>query len=329
MEYDFSVIKKQLFEGELGILEQERIQYTGKFWSVFFITVIFALGMGFLAVIATVRNCSHTWLYYLLFVLICITGTGFLGVRHTRFKKSFRAKFKEQVIPFLAKKYDERLSYYPADGLIREYSESGIYPRNVDRYRAEDTFRGQFDLTAFSFGEIFTEYKTVTTNSKGQTSEQWHTIFKGILFVSDFHKHFSGETFVDADNMERIFGRVGRRFQKWNASRKGDLIKLENPEFENYFAVYSTNEQEGRYILTPSMMERMVNVRQKMNSLVSFSFRNNHMYVAVSKNEDFFEPVIYRTLFREKEYQVWWELLVTMSQIVEDLNLNTRIWTRE
>lgn len=329
MEYDFSVLKQQLFDGVLGSLERERKQFTGRLRRVFFFSVAFSLLFFALAVLFTIQHYPMVWQLYLLSVMALLTGWGIWLYRHLKFKDGFRAAFKEQVIPFIAKKYDERLEYYPYDDLMKEYMASGIFTREYDRYKAEDTFRGTFDLTTFSFGEIFTEYKTVTTDSKGNRQEHWHTIFRGLLFASDFHKHFSGETFVDTDTMERMFGKLGRRFQKWNTSRKGDLIKMENPEFEKQFAVYSTNEQEARYILTPSMMERMNTLREKMNAPIAFSFRNNHLYIAVSKQGDFFEPTIYRTLLREEIYRSWWELLVAMSRIVEDMNLNTRIWTRE
>ncbi len=329
MEYDFSVLKQQLFDGLLGDLERERKQFTRRSAQAFFFSIVCSLLFFTFAILFAIQHYPMVWLLYLLAAMALLTGLGILLYRHSKFKARFRAAFKEQVIPFIAKKYDERLDYYPYDGLMKEYDASGLFTREYDRYKAEDTFRGTFDLTTFSFGEIFTEYKTVTTDSKGNRQEQWHTIFRGLLFVSDFHKHFSGETFVDVDTMERMFGKLGRRFQKWNTSRKGDLIKMENPGFEKQFAVYSTNEQEARYILTPSMMERMIALREKMNTPIAFSFRNNHLYVAVSKQEDFFEPTIYRTLLREERYRSWWELLVAMSRIVEDLNLNTRIWTRE
>ncbi len=212
---------------------------------------------------------------------------------------------------------------------MNEYSASGMFVRRYDRSKAEDTFRGQFDLTTFAFGEVFTEYKSVSTDSKGRRKESWHTIFRGIFFTSDFNKNFSGETYVDVDTMERMLGKFGRKFQKMNASRSGELIRMENPEFEKHFAVYSTDEQECRYILTPSMMEKMVNLRNKLSADIAFSFRNNHLYVAVNKTDNFFEPKIFTSLYDEKEYKIWWELISSMSQIVEDLNLNTRIWTRQ
>jgi len=75
------------------------------------------------------------------------------------------------------------------------------------------------------------------------------TIFSGLFFHSDFHKHFSGRTFVVPDRSEQLLGRWARKLQ--NLSRNEPLIEMENTDFERAFAVHSTDPIEARYILTP------------------------------------------------------------------------------
>ena len=49
------------------------------------------------------------------------------------------------------------------------------------------------------------------------------------------------------------------------SSRFGRLeeIELEDPEFMEHFRVYSTDQVEARYILSPSMMERLLAFRRE------------------------------------------------------------------
>ncbi len=185
-----------------------------------------------------------------------------------------------------------------------------------------------FDQTQFAFGEIFTEYKTVTTDGKGNRKETWHTVFKGLFFTADFNKHFNGETIIDQDNMERMFGGLGRKFQQWNGSRDGDLIRMENPEFEKRFAVYSTDEQECRYILTPSLMERILQLNEATGRSICLSFRNSNVYLAHSFRKELFEPGVYRQALDKEEAAFLMNIIDKMAGIVEDLNLNTRIWSK-
>ena len=59
-----------------------------------------------------------------------------------------------------------------------------------------------------------------------------------------------------------MFGFLGTKLQKMNKGR-GDLVKLENPEFESEFAVYSGDQIESRYILSSSLMERILSFKKQ------------------------------------------------------------------
>ncbi|MDF3025801.1 MAG: galanin [Fluviicola sp.] len=326
MEINFAQLQADLIAGDLGVLESERRAYTKKFWKYFLICLAFFIGVPLVIFIVS----PDSMLAALITGGVILVGSAiFLGIGYNRFYKHFKEQFKGKVIPAVVKFVDERLSYDPNLGLMDKYAESKIFTQRYDRHKAEDTISGKFDLTDFAFGEIHTEYKTVTTDKNGRRQEHWHTIFKGMFFVSDFHKNFHGETMIDMDFMERYLGKLGRKFQQWNSSRDGDLVKLENPEFEKKFAVYSTDEQECRYILTPSMMERLLEMSKKLNFKISISFRNNQVYIAVFNNMDLFEPSVFGSLLKEEDYKIIITILKSMTGIIEDLNLNTRIWTKE
>jgi hypothetical protein len=326
MEVNFAQLQADLIAGDLGVLEADRKAYVKRFWTGFFI----CFGLVAAVLIAWFVSGTRNFIPFVIAGgIVLIVSLVVMIVKHQRFYKDFKAKFKGKVIPAVVRFVDERLEYDPHRSLMPQYGESRIFTQRVDRYKAEDTISGKFDATDFSFGEIHTEYKTVSTDSKGNRQEHWHTIFKGMLFVSDFHKNFHGETMIDVDTMERYLGKLGRKFQQWNPSRPGNLVKLENPEFEKKFAVYSTDEQECRYILTPSMMERLLDMTKRINFKVAISFRNNQVYIAVFNNMDLFEPSVFGSLLKEEDYQIIINMMKLMTGIIEDLNLNTRIWTKE
>lgn len=326
MEINFAQLQADLIAGDLGVLEGERKAYVKRFWIGFLI----CFGLVAAVLIAWFVSGTRNFIPFVIAGgIVLVVSLVVMIVRHQRFYREFKARFKGRVIPAVVKFVDERLEYDPHRSLMTQYNESRIFTQRVDRYKAEDTISGKFDATDFAFGEIHTEYKTVSTDSKGNRQEHWHTIFKGMLFVSDFHKNFQGETMIDADTMERYLGKLGRKFQQWNPSRPGNLVKLENPEFEKKFAVYSTDEQECRYILTPSMMERLLDMTKRINFKVAVSFRNNQVYIAVFNNMDLFEPSVFGSLLKEEDYKIIINMMKLMTGIIEDLNLNTRIWTRE
>ncbi len=308
-------------------LEAEKKHFVKRFWRFFFIFLslfLASIGVPFLLQLQE----WHVW-SILLGSLFFITTVIVLGVMYSRFYSKLKITFKQTIIPMLLREFDSRLSYFPNLSMLDAYYESKLYNTRVDRYRAEDTVVATFDKTTFSFGEILTEYKTVSTDSKGRRTEQWHTIFFGVMFKSDFNKHFQAETVIDYDNMERLFGKFGRKFQALNSSRAGKLIQLENPEFEKNFAVYSTDEQECRYILSFSLMERLLSLKTKLNYRFSLSFLQNHLYMAISTRKNLFEPTVFGKILTEKDVQELLTMIDAMTQIIEELNLNTRIWTKE
>jgi hypothetical protein len=245
----------------------------------------------------------------------------------------YRSQFKQQVVGRLVNLYNPDLTYSPNEGITRsEFQASQIYRHRIDRYSKEDLLLGQLGATHFRFSEVHAEYKTTTTNSKGQTQTHWHTIFKGIFFIADFNKNFNGTTIVLPDTAERAWGGFGKMLQGWSAklgAQPGQLVSLEDPEFEQLFAVYSTDQVEARYILSTSLMERLVIFRNRIGQPIALSFINSCVYIAMSTNKNYFEPPSLwfgSVLMQLAEIQTYLSDIQLAQGIIEDLNLNTRIW---
>ena len=65
---------------------------------------------------------------------------------------------------------------------------------------------------------------------------------KGFFFIADFQKDFQGHTTILRNSLFKL-------------SSSGSRVKLENPDFEKTFDVYSTDQIEARYLLSPSRSE--------------------------------------------------------------------------
>ena len=241
----------------------------------------------------------------------------------------FIHEFKLAVIAKVVAFVDPELIYQPTGSIRRsEFEASTLFKQRIDRYKGEDLVSGTMGKTAMRFSEVHAEYKTESRDSKGRRKTHWHTIFKGLFFIADFNKEFRGRTVVLPDTAERLLGRFGKMLQKMNVSRD-DLVKLESPEFEKEFAVYGTDQVEARYILSTSLMERILNFKRKTRVPVSVAFVHSNVYVALQTRKNMFEPRIFRTLLNFDIVAGYLEDLRLAVGIVEELNLNTRIWTKE
>jgi len=254
-------------------------------------------------------------------VAVLLIGAGVLGTRMTR---GYRSVFKVTVIARLVRFIDENLCYSPDQGIPKSvFQTADLYKQHIDRYRSEDQVTGKVGATEIAFSEVHAEYKT--KDNKGHTD--WHTIFRGILFAGDFNKAFRGKTVVLPDMAERLLGSLGQKLQSWTPGRD-DLIKLEDPEFEREFVVYSTDQIEARYILSTSLMERILQFKRKTGKRIYLSFVGSKVFVAIPYTKNLFEPRLFSTLLDLGPIAQYFEDLQVAVGIVDDMNLNTRIWSK-
>ncbi|MGL4854827.1 MAG: DUF3137 domain-containing protein, partial [Lentisphaeria bacterium] len=191
----------------------------------------------------------------------------------------------------------------------------------------EDLVTGKYNDVDLAFSELHTQYKTTSKNSKGSTTTHWHTVFKGLFVIVDFHKNFKHKTMVVPDFAEKMFGQlIGNFMQRNNFARSGKLCRMEDVEFEKIYAVYAHDDIEARYLLSPHLMSEMVKMRQRFGCNIYFSFIKSKLFIAIESKYNFFE--------RPKSIDVnslchTFNEINTILKIVDDLNLDTRIWSKE
>ena len=128
-----------------------------------------------------------------------------------------------------------------------------------------------------SYLEAHLQHKRRTKNGT-----HYVTVFKGPLLSLTFPKPFIGTTLVQTDRTA-IGNFLSGKFTK------GERVRLEDPEFEDQFEVYSTSQTEARFILTPDFMERMLILQRQMGKKLQAAFHDNDMLIAVNGAEDNFE----------------------------------------
>ena len=243
-----------------------------------------------------------------------------------KIEAAYKSSFKNDIIGASLSAIDATLSISPEDGISEnEFNFSQLFSATPDRYFTEDLIAGKIDKTSFYFAEIHAEYKTETQTKNGRQIH-WHDILKGIIFTGDFNKHFNGITII----RPKDFGSsLGAWFAK-NVYSFGDkeVVELENDAFNKNFMVHSNDQIEARYILTPSLMERIELLNEKCAYTISLSFVNANMYIAFPLDKNYFEPPIFKSLLNPNLLQDDLSILSFMYDIVHELDLNTRIWTK-
>lgn len=177
------------------------------------------------------------------------------------------------------------LSYEAKPGQVtalRDLRQIGLVP-SYDRARFEDRITGQRGEVAFEFFEAHLEERR-TERSNGQTRRRYVTVFRGQCLRFDFHKRFFGRTVVMRDaGFFNVFG-------KWFGRKGMDRAALEDPSFEKAFEVYTSDQVEARFLLTPDMMQRLLDLETAFHGKkLRCAFVGNHLLIAV-EGTDLFEP---------------------------------------
>ena len=252
----------------------------------------------------------------------------YIGKLHTN-RRKFVTRYKSDIISAIVRFIDENLLYEAEKHVPqREFTASGLFYPAPDRYSGDDCVSGKIDKTQIAFSEIHAKYKTVTSDDEGGKSEKWVPLFDGMFFKADFNKHFKGAYFVLPDRAEKLFGRAGKLFHSAK-NRFGELIRLEDPEFEKQFVVYGTDQVEARYILSASLMKRILDFKQRTGKKMKISFVKSSLYIAIPYRKALFEPRYYSSVLSEDKTTAYFLDLEMAIAIVTELNLNTRIWSKQ
>jgi len=159
------------------------------------------------------------------------------------------------------------------------------------------------------------------TQSNGKTTTEV-TDFEGFAFEADFNKYFQGHTVLSSEKFH-LMGQVGGFLSDM------DHIELEDVTFNSRYRTYTTSDQEARYILTPALQQRILQMEDTLRTYagakeLSMSFHGSRLLIMVQSSADRFE-VKYDLNGVRNDFMAFCVLV----DIIEMLNLNLRIWTKE
>ena len=311
------------FENELSDLLQplEKVRMQGarlvKYNILLFISMIFVV----LAMLMT------DWLpieqVVIPIVVIVVAFLFAIGyVSYLLMKLSYKKRYKNELVRPIIHFVSPDLRYAPKRFIPEgHFRMSRIFVERPNIYEGDDFVEGQIDQTAFHFSEVKAQVQR--SNGKSTTT---HNLFHGLFFIAEFNKEFEGSTVLLPNKIGR-----GWRFLKRvsGLNRKERYVELEDARFNKLFNCYSVDDIKARYILSPALIERIVNFAQKYpKQALYLSFVNSYLFVAIAYNKDLFEPSYFRSILNIDQALQYFEDIQFVVGIVDDLNLNTRIWSK-
>jgi len=213
-------------------------------------------------------------------IIVAILGFGIIGWGNMGLTK-MAGEAKTLIVEPVARQLN--LAFTPAPGTcesIYRHKEVGVVP-GWDRSKYEDLVTGKRGVVDFELFEAHLEEKRTTTDSKGRTQTTWVTVFRGQCLRLDFHKTFYGRTLVTRD---------AGFFNRFGGGKGMQRASLEDPKFEKIFEVYTTDQVESRYLLTPDLMQKLVDLEDVFRGgKLKAAFDGGEMLITV-QGGNLFEP---------------------------------------
>lgn len=271
--------------------------------------IYWAIPCAILIVIVIINKIS------LLIVISCFPMLIFLGLAFkslNEMSNHLTKQYKNKILPELLSFLFDEFEYISNQRIAKSVLEkSMIFPIHFASAQGEDFMQFKIGETSIMFCEI-----NVLSNNDD-------VLFQGIFISASFNKYFKEKTFVLSEKSTSVFKKI-----KGQLLSNFKKVKLEDIEFNKDFFVLSSDQVEARYILTPSLMQRILNYKKKTKKNISFSFVDNRLYCSIPNYINLFEPALFEPFefeFLKRNYNP----LKLYTDIVDDLNLNIRIWSKQ
>ena len=210
-------------------------------------------------------------------VLIGVVATGIFVVLRSKISKEMKRCVSDNVVRSVINSVFEGVFYDPfgrlSDAVI-ENTELGF--SSFNEISGSDYISGTYNGIGVEMSDVKLEQVT-RVHTKNGTQETRTTVFEGPWMICDFGKELSADLLlVEREGLGKKFSKSG--------------IKTESEEFNKNFRIESDNEHDAFYILTPHMMEYILQMDQKGAGRTHMRFmRGGKVHIAINSGKNSFE----------------------------------------
>lgn len=244
------------------------------------------------------------WISYLIivFAIISIIIIFLTVAKVNKFKK----KFKEEVVKRLIK---EELGidavYNPNGGIpISEINALKVMSK-PDRASTEDYISCTYNGVPYEMCDCIFEEEHRTTDAHGNTETHYQTYFKGRVIKIDFQRDLNIEL--------KVVNQPTHGFQY----KPLIAVETEVIEFNKRFNCYATSKEDAFYILTPMMIQKMIELEQLYAGGMYFIFDKGNLYVLINNSGDSLEIRMSKPLDEKQIERIKSDILIGASIINE------------
>ena len=187
------------------------------------------------------------------------------------------------------------------------FSIANLVPEYTDAY-FDDIFYGKYKDVEYEIIET-----TLRRNKRGKLSK---TMFTGGIVKLALNKRFKGNTVICPDS-----------FSHKSPFENLKYTELEDIVFEKKFDVFTDDEVEARYLITPAFMERLNTMKTAFSAQkVSCSFYDENLFIGLYTEADLFSiGSLLQPINEEKQFLALFEEILSVIKLIDHFKLDKQI----
>lgn len=233
-------------------------------------------------------------------------------------EREMRSLYKDTFLNGIFNEFFDNAKYRAEFGLTpSKVEELGLYQLG-NRFESEDQLSGEYQGVRFEQSDV---HIWKHTDSHGSGNDSNIDYFMGRMFIFDVPVKYSNS--VKIFSKLPIVARYDYRVRE-SASKR---VEMESMEFNDAFTVYSEDAHEAFYILTPAMMEKLMDIYQKYCKIseynyqnISFHFKDRKLYFAMECSTNAFDPGAFPISYPEEKKKLKKDIQVIID-LIESLDL--------
>lgn len=229
--------------------------------------------------------------------------------------------YKKLVINRVVEALGQGLSYSAASSLTRDqFKALNLFRSRIDEWKSEDQISGARSNVSFALHEV-------RAARREQQGKHTRTVvfFRGLVAALEFNKNFLGHTVVVPDSEAKILGGL---FGEADSRGGKEVVHVADADFERAYAIYTTDAQEAHYLLTPKLIQLVLEARRRFGD-IRLAFYLNSLYVTIPSARDRFEASLFSQVTPAAALNELAEVAALAEQLINVLDLDLRIWTRQ
>ncbi len=188
--------------------------------------------------------------------------------------KGFITKLKKIAMPYICSCFPNLRWVPERDHSTVEYQKSKVLI-DFDYIRYDDCFEGKYKNVDFVIEEVCTE-------RQGQKIGQKFPVFNGVVIQFKIHKKFNNSHTLIYPTYDVIFHKSPLNHLHYT--------ELEDVRFQKKYNVFTNDDVAARYLITPTLMEKINNIKSRFNAeQIYMAFYNEKLFLSLCTYENLFE----------------------------------------